>query len=360
MIRFGSRQPIVMNGRERFLGAIELKPVDRTPVWVMRQAGRYLPEYRAMKAVYGFRGMVTQPEVASEVTIQPILRFPSLDAAILFSDILVIPEAMGMAYSFRDEGGIGMEWQFATEQDLMRLQPGSIMDRLGYVLDAAKRVKARLGGERALLGFGGSPWTLATYMVEGGSSRDFATIREMTVRDPSLLEQLLERITEATISYFRALVAAGVDAIQVFDSWGSACPDGTYEKWSIRWIRDIISEVGNDVPVILFSKGMSAYREEWKSTGARVFSLDSSVSLRMWAEADPGRAYAVQGNLDPELLNGDPESVVAETRKVLGSVGSLRGHIFNLGHGILPDANIECVEAMLDTIVEQSTADQAG
>lgn len=352
MIRFGSRQPIVMNGRERFLGAIELKPVDRTPVWVMRQAGRYLPEYRAMKAVYGFRGMVTQPELASEVTIQPILRFPSLDAAILFSDILVIPEAMGMAYTFREQGGIGMEWKFACEKDLMRLQSGSVNDRLAYVLEAAKRVKARLGGERALLGFGGSPWTLATYMVEGGSSRDFATIREMTVRNPALLEQLLERLTGATISYFRALVAAGVDAIQVFDSWGSACPEGTYEKWSIRWIRDIISEVGKDVPVILFSKGMSAFRDAWKSTGAGVFSLDASVSLREWAAADPDRVYAVQGNLDPEILNGDPESVVAETRRVLGSGELLRGHIFNLGHGILPDAKIECVEAMLDTIVE--------
>lgn len=340
-----------MNGRERFLRAIELKPVDRTPVWVMRQAGRYLPEYRAMKAVYGFRGMVTHPDVASEVTMQPILRFPSLDAAILFSDILVIPEAMGMEYSFREQGGIEMAWKYAVENDLKRLDPVGINERLGYVLQAAQKVKRRLGGERALLGFGGSPWTLATYMVEGGSSRDFAKIREMANRAPAVLEGLLELLTEATVSYFRALVGAGVDAIQIFDSWGSACPEGRYEEWSLRWIREIIAGVGKDVPVILFSKGMSAHRDAWKTTGARAFSLDASVPLREWAEADAERTHAVQGNLDPEWLNGDPAVVVEETRKVLGSGGLLPGHIFNLGHGILPEARIECMEAMLETVV---------
>jgi len=258
---------------------------------------------------------------------------------------------VGMEYSFREQGGIEMAWKYAVENDLKRLNPVGINERLGYVLQAAQKVKRRLGGERALLGFGGSPWTLATYMVEGGSSRDFATIREMANRAPAVLEGLLELLTEATVSYFRALVGAGVDAIQIFDSWGSACPEGRYEEWSLRWIREIIAGVGQAVPVILFSKGMSAHRDAWKTTGASAFSLDASVPLREWAEADAERTYAVQGNLDPEWLNGDPAVVVEETRKVLGSGGLLPGHIFNLGHGILPEARIECMEAMLETVV---------
>ncbi|MEQ9824191.1 MAG: uroporphyrinogen decarboxylase [Puniceicoccaceae bacterium] len=338
-----------MNGYQRIQNALELKPVDRTPVWFMRQAGRYLPEYRALKSKSDFRTMVQTPDLATEVTLQPLRRFPQIDAAILFSDILVIPEAMGMDYDFRESGGISMDWSFRSDRDLSRLDDGAIEERLAYVFQALAQIRMELGDEKALFGFGGSPWTLATYMVEGGSSKEFANIKAMGFERPDLLEQLLELITSALIRYFRRMQQSGVQAIQIFDSWGSACPGICYESWSLKWIRRIIDEVGQSVPFILFSKGMGAHREAWIRTGARVLSLDSSLKLGDFVNQE-GRTHAIQGNLDPLLLSMTPEVVRRATRELLDPAGPIPGHIFNLGHGILPHARIESVESMLEAV----------
>ncbi|MCG8528660.1 MAG: uroporphyrinogen decarboxylase [Opitutales bacterium] len=339
-----------MTGLERFRSALSLQPVDRTPLWFMRQAGRYLPEYRALKEKYSFRKMVQTPDLATEVTMQPLQRFPAIDAAILFSDILVIPEAMGMDYDFREEGGIQMAWQFDGEKDLAKLTVEGITESLSYVFDALKLIRAELKGERAMLGFGGSPWTLATYMVEGGSSRDFQKIREMAVRSPEVFEKLLTMITDALIKYFREMTRSGVEAIQIFDSWGSACPGGCYEQWSLKWIKRIIDALGDEASIILFSKGMGAHFDKWEKLGVGVISLDSSIDLTRVLEA-PNRNFAVQGNLDPTFLNMSPEVVREATNKIMPASGKpALGHIFNLGHGIMPTARIDSVEAMLDTV----------
>jgi uroporphyrinogen decarboxylase len=340
-----------MNGLQRFLNALELAPVDRTPLWFMRQAGRYLPEYRALKAKHSFRTMVQQPDLATEVTLQPLRRFPLLDAAILFSDILVIPEALGMNYDFRDGGGIEMEWAFSCEADLKRLSTAGVEAHLQYVFEALDQIRAELGQEKALLGFGGSPWTLATYMVEGGSSKEFSKVKALAFEQPALLEALLETITEALIVYFRQMQRHGVQAIQIFDSWGSACPGVYYDAWSLRWIRRIMETVGQEVPFILFSKGMGAHRDAWARTGARVLSLDSSLSLKAFAQQSD-RKYAIQGNLEPSLLALSPAVVQRAVKDLLDPRGPIRGHIFNLGHGIMPDARIDSVEMMLRTVDE--------
>ena len=343
-----------MTGLERIRAAIDLQPVDRTPVWFMRQAGRYLPEYRALKVKHSFREMVQTPDLATEVTLQPLRRFPQIDAAIIFSDILVIPEALGMNYHFRETGGIEMEWKFSNPSDLPKLSAAAVEDRLDYVFQVLEQTREELGEDKALLGFGGSPWTLATYMVEGGSSKQFEAIKAMGFASPDLLESLLSLITDALIRYFRRMSQCGVQAIQIFDSWGSACPGNCYEDWSLKWIRKIIAEVGQEVPFILFSKGMGAHRSEWETCGARVISLDSSLRLDLFA-ADPERDYAIQGNLDPILLSLTPEVVQKATRSLLSPAGPIKGHIFNLGHGILPDAKIACVEAMLETVDSHRT-----
>jgi uroporphyrinogen decarboxylase len=337
-----------MTGLERICAAINLQPVDRTPVWFMRQAGRYLPEYRELKKKYSFREMVQTPDLATEVTLQPLRRFPQIDAAIIFSDILVIPEALGMNYQFREAGGIEMEWKFSSRSDLGKLDASALEERLSYVFEALSRTRIELDG-KALLGFGGSPWTLATYMVEGGSSREFNTVKTMGIESPELLDALLSLITDALIIYFKRMQKTGVQAIQIFDSWGSVCPEGLYESWSLKWIRKIIREVGQEVPFILFSKGMGTHWQEWVQTGARVFSLDSSMRLDAFAD-DPERKFALQGNLEPMLLSQTPEIVREATRALLPESGPIRGHIFNLGHGILPDAKIECVESMLEVV----------
>ncbi len=338
-----------MNGKQRIEAALRREPVDRTPVWFMRQAGRYLPEYRALKEQYSFTEMVKSPELALEVTLQPLHRFSQIDAAIIFSDILVIPEALGMGYTFREEGGIAMEFEFQTQDHLNKLQLEGAADHLSYVYDALNLVSAELNDEKALLGFGGSPWTLATYMVEGGSSKDFAKIKSMIYEQPVLLESLLDLITQATTAYFKRIAECGVSAIQVFDSWGCACPGGVYWQWSLKWIKQIIDSLECKVPVILFSKGMGAHLESWRNTGASAFSLDSSLDLMQFADY-PERDFALQGNLDPHWLNLKPEVVAKATADILTKESPIQGHIFNLGHGILPQANLESVHAMLETV----------
>ncbi|HEY3754900.1 MAG TPA: uroporphyrinogen decarboxylase [Opitutaceae bacterium] len=336
-----------MLGRERFLAACSCRPLDRPPVWVMRQAGRYLPEYRELKAKHGFLKMVKTPELAAEVTLQPLRRF-ALDAAILFSDILVIPEALGQGYRFRDAGGIQMEYALASAADIDRLAPGSVApERLAYVGEALKCVRRQLQGQ-AMLGFGGSPWTLATYMVEGGSSDDFAKVKGLFYEQRAAFERLMERLCDALIAYFRMQIQCGADAIQIFDSWGGALAGSDYEAGSLQWIRRIVAGLPAGFPIVLFAKGTSSQMEAQAKSGIQVLSFDAATDLAAAAARCP---VAVQGNLDPVLLNTTPEIVTRETKRLLAAMQGRAGHILNLGHGILPEARIECMQALVETAV---------
>jgi uroporphyrinogen decarboxylase len=338
-----------MTSRERFLAACGCQPLDRPPLWIMRQAGRYLPEYRALKAKSSFLEMVRTPALAAEVTLQPLKRF-ALDAAILFSDILVIPEALGQSYHFRDEGGIAMEYRLETRAQVGALAPAeAVPAKLSYVADALALLKTELAGEKALLGFGGSPWTLATYMVEGGSSDEFERIKLLFYTDRATFDALLEKLTAALIAYFKMQIRAGADAIQIFDSWGGIIAGQDYEAASLRWIRQIVAALPRDFPVILYAKGTAPHLTDQAFAGIRVLSVDWTNDLAIVRRTLPGN-IAVQGNLDPVLLNTTPEIVRHETTRLLESMRGAHGHIFNLGHGILPQAKIECVESLVETV----------
>ena len=338
-----------MNSRERFLAACACQTLERPPLWVMRQAGRYLPEYRALKAKSSFLEMVRTPALATEVTLQPLRRF-ALDAAILFSDILVIPEALGQPYAFRDTGGIAMGYRLDTRTQIDALSPAhAILDKLSYVAESIALLKAELAGNHALLGFGGSPWTLATYMVEGGSSDDFERIKTLFYTKRATFDALLEKLTSAIIVYFQMQIRAGADAIQIFDSWGGLIAGTDYEAASLKWIRQIIAALPQDFPVILYAKGTASQLTDQAFSGARVLSVDWTCDLAVVRRTLPAN-IAVQGNLDPILLNTTPEIVRREATRLLESMRGTNGHIFNLGHGITPQAKIECMEALVDTV----------
>ena len=337
-----------MTSRERFLAAVNCEELDRPPVWFMRQAGRYLLEYRALKEKYSFTELAQTPELAVEVTLQPLRRFP-LDAAIVFSDILVIPEALGLPYYFKEEGGIGFKERIETAADVEKLNADGVAGRLSYVAEALTALRSELGDKTALLGFGGSPWTLATYMVEGGSPGNFENIKAMVHQEPGTFEKLMEKLTTGTIEYFQSQIDAGVDAIQIFDSWGSAAPGALYETLSLQWIRRIIDGVNGQVPITLFAKGMAHHADSLVSTGATMLSLDWTVDLGKSSRQLP-KGISVQGNLDPVILNTTPEITRASTQSILDAMQGRPGHVFNLGHGILPQAKIECVESMMETV----------
>jgi uroporphyrinogen decarboxylase len=337
-----------MTSRERFLSACACEPLDRPPVWIMRQAGRYLPEYRDLKTRHSFLEMVRTPALAAEVTLQPLRRF-ALDAAIIFSDILVIPEALGQGYKFRDAGGIEMEFRLDNRSQLDRLDPGGVAQRLDYVGQALALVKAELKGSRALLGFGGSPWTLATYMVEGGSSDDYIRIKQLFYTDRPFFNALMEKLTAALIEYFQMQIRAGADAIQLFDSWGGIIAGPDYEAASLRWMRDVIAALPKDFPVILYAKGVASQFSDMAFSGAKVLGVDWTVDLGVVRRLVPEN-IALQGNLDPVLMNTSPEIVRTETTRLLESMRGASGHIFNLGHGIMPQAKIECMDALVETV----------
>ena len=340
-----------MTSRERFLAAIACQPLERPPVWIMRQAGRYLPEYRALKARSSFLEMVKTPELATEVTLQPLKRFPGLDAAILFSDILVIPEALGQPYAFRDTGGIQMADRLETRAQIDALAPAdAIPERLSYVGDALRLLKREVASTgHTLLGFGGSPWTLATYMLEGGSSDDFARAKLLFHTDRASFDALLEKLTAALVSYFQLQIAAGADAIQIFDSWGGILAGADYEEASLRWIRRLVAALPAGFPVILYAKGTSPHLSAQAASGVRAISVDWTCKLDAVRAALPA-SVAVQGNLDPVLMTTTPEIVRAQTTRLLESMRGRPGHVFNLGHGITPDAKIECMQALVDTV----------
>jgi uroporphyrinogen decarboxylase len=338
-----------VTSRERFLAACACTPLDRPPIWVMRQAGRYLPEYRALKAKSSFLEMVKTPALATEVTLQPLRRF-ALDAAILFSDILVIPEALGQPYAFRDTGGIAMAYRLETRAQVDALAPASaIPEKLSYVADTLALLKTELAGKKALLGFGGSPWTLATYMVEGGSSDEFERIKTLFYTERALFNALLEKLTAALIAYFQMQIRAGADAIQIFDSWGGLIAGADYEAASLKWIRQIIAALPADFPIILYAKGTAPHLTDQAFTGARVLSVDWTCDLSVVRRTLRANV-AVQGNLDPILLNTTPDIVRRETTRLLESMRGTAGHIFNLGHGITPRAKLECMETLVETV----------
>ena len=344
---------------DRFLRALRREPVDRTPVWLMRQAGRYLPEYRQTRRQAGsFLAMAQNPEIACEVTLQPLRRF-ELDAAILFSDILTIPDAMGLGLYFVEGEGPKFERPVRSAADVARLGVPDMESELRYVMDAVRVIRRELDGAVPLIGFSGSPWTLACYMVEGGGSKDFARIKAMALNAPEALHALLAVNTDAVIAYLAAQRAAGAQALQVFDTWGGVLSPAMYREFSLPYLQRIARELERGegqarTPLILFGKGTAAYLEDLAATGAEGVGVDWLVELGEAARRTGGRV-ALQGNLDPTTLYGSPEAVRREVRRALdsyrdGNGGSREGHVFNLGHGMSPDMNPEHVKVLVDEV----------
>ena len=344
---------------DRFLRALRREPVDCTPVWLMRQAGRYLPEYRATRAKAGsFLAMAKNPQIACEVTLQPLQRF-QLDAAILFSDILTVPDAMGLGLYFVDGEGPKFERPIRTAADVARLGVPDMEADLGYVMDAVRVIRRELDGSVPLIGFSGSPWTLACYMVQGGGSKDFAKIKAMALNEPATLHKLLEVITDAVIAYLAAQRAAGAQALQLFDTWGGVLSPAMYREFSLRYMQRIAAELergegATRTPLILFGKGTGQYVAELAATGADGVGVDWTISLEQAARAAGGRV-ALQGNLDPTTLYGNPEAIEGEVARTLdsyreGNNGSREGHIFNLGHGMSPDMNPDHVGVLVNAV----------
>ena len=318
----------------------------------MRQAGRVLPEYRALKERYSFLELVRTPELAAEVTLQPIRRF-GFDAAIIFSDILVIPEAMGLPYRFRDTGGVSMDVSLNNPSDIAKLSVDRVEEHLAYVADALRLVKHELAGKTALIGFAGSPWTLANFMIEGGSSHDFQKARELFLKDRATYDLLAERLTQATIRYLKLQIDAGAEVVQLFDTLGGLLPPAEFEGASSRWLRDIVAGLDGRVPVIVFAKGAQANWKDLVATGAQVLGFDFASNLGTFRACLPANV-GIQGNLDPVILETTPERVTAETTRILEVMRGRNGHIFNLGHGVPPAAPLENIHALMGAITHFS------
>jgi len=340
---------------DRFLRALRREPVDATPVWLMRQAGRYLPEYRATRAKAGsFLAMAKNPDLACEVTLQPLARF-DLDAAILFSDILTVPDAMGLGLYFVEGEGPKFEHPVRSAAEIAKLAVPDMATELRYVMDAVSVIRRELDGRVPLIGFSGSPWTLACYMVEGGGSDNFSKVKRLALDDPKAMHALLSVNTDAVIAYLRAQYEAGAQALQVFDTWGGVLSPSMYREFSLPYLTRIARELKRDgAPLILFGKGNAPYLEELAASGAEGVGVDWLVELEEAARRTQGKV-ALQGNLDPAMLYGSPDSVRMRVREALdsyaaGNNGSREGHVFNLGHGLSPDMNPEHVGALVDEV----------
>ena len=344
---------------DRFLRALRREPVDRTPVWLMRQAGRYLPEYRATRKQAGsFLAMAKNPELACEVTLQPLRRFP-LDAAILFSDILTVPDAMGLGLYFVEGEGPKFERPVRTAEDVARLAVPDMETELRYVMDAVRVIRRELDGSVPLIGFSGSPWTLACYMVEGGGSDNFSKIKAMALNAPDLLHRILSVNTDAVIAYLAAQRAAGAQALQVFDTWGGVLSPAMYREFSLPYLTRIARELergegAERAPLILFGKGNAPYLEDLAASGTDAVGVDWLIELGEAARRVGGQV-ALQGNLDPCTLYGSPDAIRNEVRRALesyatGNGGSRDGHVFNLGHGMSPDMNPDHVAALVEAV----------
>ena len=343
---------------DRFLRALAGEPVDRTPVWMMRQAGRYLPEYKATRAQAGsFMDLCKNPELACEVTIQPLERFP-LDAAILFSDILTVPDAMGLGLYFAEGEGPNFERPVRTAADIEKLFVPDPEGELQYVMNAVRTIRKELDGRVPLIGFAGSPWTLATYMVEGKSSKEYATTKGMLYSDPASLHKILDVTARSVTAYLNAQIAAGAQAVMVFDSWGGALSHEAYQEFSLRYMQQIVDGLtreheGKKVPVILFTKGGGLWLESMADTGCDALGLDWTVDIGD-ARARVGDRVALQGNMDPAVLYGTPERIRQEVATILQRYGTGSGHIFNLGHGIHQFVDPENAGVFVEAVHELS------
>jgi uroporphyrinogen decarboxylase len=344
---------------DRFLRALLKQPVDVTPVWMMRQAGRYLPEYRATRARAGdFVSLMKNPELACEVTVQPLDRYPQLDAAILFSDILTIPDAMGQGLYFETGEGPRFKKVISSLADIEALPIPDPEKDLGYVMDAVRNIRRELNGRVPLIGFSGSPWTLATYMVEGGSSRDFRKSKAMLYDNPQAMHALLDKLAQSIIAYLNGQIRAGAQAVQIFDSWGGALSAAAYQEFSLRYMKQIVDGLirehdGRRVPVILFTKGGGLWLESMAETDAEALGLDWTCDIGS-ARARVGSKVALQGNMDPAVLYAKPEAIRAEVARILASFGQGSGQVFNLGHGITPEVDPQHAKAFFEAVHELS------
>ena len=343
---------------DRFLRALQKQPVDVTPVWMMRQAGRYLPEYRASRAKAGdFMSLCMNPEFACEVTLQPLERFP-LDAAILFSDILTIPDAMGLGLYFETGEGPRFKKTVNTLAEIEALPIPDARKDLGYVMDAVSTIRRELNGRVPLIGFSGSPWTLATYMVEGGSSKDHRKSKAMLYENPQAMHLLLDKLAQSVTAYLNGQIMAGAQAVQIFDSWGGSLSDAAYQEFSLAYMQKIVNGLirendGRKVPVILFTKGGGQWLESMADTGADALGLDWTTPIGD-ARRRVGNKVALQGNMDPSVLYASPQAIRAEVARILKSYGSGTGHVFNLGHGITPEVDPAHAGAFIEAVHEMS------
>ena len=330
------------------------EPVPRTPVWIMRQAGRYLPEYRELRANAGdFMSLCGNPELACEVTLQPLRRF-RLDAAILFSDILTVPDALGLGLYFESGEGPRFKSPVRSAAEIRKLAVPDVAQALGYVFDAVALIRRELDGQVPLIGFAGSPWTVGTYMVEGRSSRDFATIKGLATEDPALLDELLATVAKTTTAYLNAQVESGAQALMIFDTWGAVLQPEDYRRFSLAPMQSILDGLlrerdGQRIPVILFTKGAGVLLETMAETGCDALGVDWTTDLataRMYVDDK----VALQGNLNPAVLRQEPDVIERSVGEVLASYGKGPGHVFNLGHGITPDIDPEHLGVLVDAV----------
>ena len=341
---------------DRFLKALLKEPVDKTPIWIMRQAGRYLPEYRASRAKAGsFMDLCENPDLACEVTLQPLERF-DLDAAILFSDILTIPDAMGLGLYFSEGEGPKFKAPVTTAAQIKALGVPDPEIELRYVMDAVRTIRRELNGRVPLIGFSGSPWTLATYMVEGSSSKDFAKVKGMLYSEPATLHLLLEKLADSVTSYLNAQIHAGAQAVMIFDTWGGSLTPETYQAFSLNYMSRIVEGLereadGRKVPVVLFTKGGAQWLEKMAETGCDALGLDWTINISE-ARKRVGDKVALQGNMDPCLLYSNPSAIRAQVKQIISDYGEGSGHVFNLGHGIHQHINPENVKVLVDAVHE--------
>jgi len=343
---------------DTYLRALLRQPTERTPLWVMRQAGRYLPEYRQLRAEAGsFMNLCTNPELACEVTLQPLRRFP-LDAAILFSDILTIPDAMGLGLYFAEGEGPKFKRTISSEADVKRLITPDPDSSLAYVMNAVALIRKELKGAVPLIGFSGSPWTLATYMVEGGSSKTFPKIKSMLYREPQTVHLLLDKLADSVIEYLNAQIESGAQAVQIFDTWGGVLADDKFREFSLAYLQKIVAGLhrtydGKTIPVVLFCKGCNGHLEALADTGCDGLGVDWTISLND-ARARVGDRVSLQGNLDPAVMLTHPECIDEQVQNTLTSFGQGNGHVFNLGHGITPDVDPLHMTALADSVAKHS------
>ncbi|MBK8451781.1 MAG: uroporphyrinogen decarboxylase [Thiofilum sp.] len=341
---------------DRFLRALLRQPVDTTPLWIMRQAGRYLPEYRATRARAGsFMDLCKNPELACEVTLQPLERF-DLDAAILFSDILTVPDAMGLGLYFSEGEGPRFERPVQTEAAIQALSIPDPELELGYVMDAVRTIRKALNNRIPLIGFSGSPWTLATYMVEGGSSKEYGKVKGLLYDNPKAMHLLLDKLADSVTSYLNAQIAAGAQAAMIFDTWGGTLTPSTYQEFSLRYMEKIVKNLtrtvdGETIPVILFTKGGMQWLETIAATGCDALGLDWTINIGE-AHQRVGSKVALQGNMDPCVLYASPETIRAQVKQIISDFPAPTGHVFNLGHGIHQHINPDHVKVLVDAVHE--------